>query len=63
MVCFSITCTVPWSQLPVYEPSVFCATWLRVLIIEVLTPDSTGDDLASYQHSLYRNIEVTPSTL
>lgn len=47
MLCFSITCAVPWFQLPVYEPGVFWATWLRVLIIEVLAPDSPGDDLAS----------------
>lgn len=43
MVCFSVICTVPWFQLPVYEPGVFWATWLRVLIIKVLAPDSTGD--------------------
>lgn len=47
MVCFSVTSTVPWFQLPVYEPGVFWAMWLRVLIIKVLAPDSTGDDLAS----------------
>lgn len=42
MVCFSVTSTVPWFQLPVYEPGgVFWATWLRVIIIKALAPGST----------------------
>lgn len=63
MVCFSVTCAVPRFQLPVYEPGVFWATWLGVLIIEVLAPDSPGDALASLisTHS-YRTIKVTLST-
>lgn len=46
MVCFSVTCAVPRFQLPVYEPGVFWAMWLGVLVIEVLAPDSPGDALA-----------------
>lgn len=39
MVCFSVTCTVPWYQLPVYEPGVFWAPWLSVTIIKVLASE------------------------